>query len=111
KEGRFRLAERGTCFLDEISNLPLNLQAKLLRVMESGQLQSVGADRSTPMDVHFVAASNLDLQDRVEQGAFRPDLYFRLAQYAIRLPPLRERPEDIPFLTRKFVDEASTDLR
>jgi two-component system nitrogen regulation response regulator GlnG len=111
KEGRFRLAEGGTCFLDEIGNLPLNLQAKLLRVLESGQLQSVGADRSTPMDVRFLAASNLDLHDRVEQGAFRSDLYFRLAQYAIRLPPLRERPEDIPFLTRRFVDEASTDLR
>jgi two-component system nitrogen regulation response regulator GlnG len=111
KEGRFRLAEGGTCFLDEIGNLPLNLQAKLLRVLESGQLQSIGADRSTPMDVRFVAASNLDLQDRVEQGAFRPDLYFRLAQYAIRLPPLRERPEDIPFLTTRFVDEAATDLR
>jgi DNA-binding NtrC family response regulator len=111
KEGRFRLAEGGTCFLDEIGNLPLNLQAKLLRVLESGQLQSVGADRSTPMDVRFIAASNLDLQDRVEQGAFRSDLYFRLAQYAIRLPPLRERPEDIPFLTTRFVDEAATDLR
>lgn len=111
KEGRFRLAERGTCFLDEIGNLPLNLQAKLLRVLESGQLQSVGADRSTPMDVRFIAASNIDLQDRVEQGAFRSDLYFRLAQYAIRLPPLRERPEDIPFLARRFVDEAATDLR
>jgi len=111
KEGRFRLAEGGTCFLDEIGNLPLNLQAKLLRVLESGRVHSVGADRSTPMDVRFIAASNLDLQDRVEHGAFRPDLYFRLAQYAIRLPPLRERPEDIPFLTRRFVDEASTDLR
>ena len=111
KEGRFRLAEGGTCFLDEIGNLPLNLQAKLLRVLESGRVHSVGADRSTPMDVRFIAASNLDLQDRVEHGAFRPDLYFRMAQYAIRLPPLRERPEDIPFLTRRFVDEASTDLR
>jgi DNA-binding NtrC family response regulator len=111
KEGRFRLAEGGTCFLDEIGNLPLNLQAKLLRVLESGQLQSVGAIRTTPMDVRFVAASNLDLQERVERGAFRSDLYFRLAQYAIRLPPLRERPEDIPFLTRRFVDEAATDLR
>jgi DNA-binding NtrC family response regulator len=111
KEGRFRLAEGGTCFLDEIGNLPLNLQAKLLRVLESGQVQSVGADRATPMDVRFVAASNLDLQERVERGAFRPDLYFRLAQYAIRLPPLRERVEDIPFLTRRFVEEAATDLR
>jgi DNA-binding NtrC family response regulator len=111
KEGRFRLAEGGTCFLDEIGNLPMALQAKLLRVLESGQLQSVGADRATPMDVRFVAASNLDLQQRVEQGAFRPDLYFRLAQYAIHLPPLRERIEDIPFLMQRFVEEAATDLR
>ena len=111
KEGRFRLAEGGTCFLDEIGNLPLVLQAKLLRVLESGQVQAVGADRATPMNVRFVAASNHDLQERVERGAFRSDLYFRLAQYAIRLPPLRERTEDIPFLTRRFVDEAATDLR
>jgi two-component system response regulator HydG len=111
KEGRFRLAEGGTCLLDEIGNLPLNLQAKLLRVLESGQVQSVGAERATPMDVRFVAASNLDLQERVERGAFRSDLYFRLAQYAIRLPPLRERTDDIPFLTRRFVEEAATDLR
>ena len=111
KEGRFRLAEGGTCFLDEIGNLPLSLQAKLLRVLESGQVQSIGADRATPMDVRFVAASNFDLQQRAERGAFRSDLYFRLAQYAIRLPPLRERSEDIPFLTRRFVDEAATDLR
>jgi DNA-binding NtrC family response regulator len=111
KEGRFRLAEGGTCFLDEIGNLPLNLQAKLLRVLESGQLQAVGSDRSTPMDVRFIAASNLDLQERVNQGGFRSDLYFRLAQYSIRLPPLRERTEDIPFLTQRFVEEAATDLR
>ncbi len=110
-EGRFRLAEGGTCFLDEIGNLPLSLQAKLLRVLESGQVQPIGADRASPMDVRFVAASNLDLQERVERGAFRSDLYFRLAQYAIRLPPLRERTEDIPFLTRRFVDEAATHLR
>ena len=111
KAGRFRLAEGGTCFLDEIGNLPLNLQAKLLRVLESGQLQSIGSDRPTPMDVRFVAASNFDLQERVDLGVFRSDLYFRLAQYGIRLPPLRERPEDIEFLTRRFVDEAATELR
>jgi DNA-binding NtrC family response regulator len=111
KEGRFRLAEGGTCFLDEIDNLPLNLQAKLLRVLESGELQALGADRATPMDVRFVAATNRDLHERVERGSFRADLYFRLAQYAIRLPPLRERIEDIPFLLRRFVEEAAHDLR
>lgn len=111
KEGRFRLAEGGTCFLDEIGNLAPNLQAKLLRVLESGQVQAVGADRATPMDVRFIAATNQDLQDRVEQGTFRSDLYFRLAQYAIRLPALRERTDDIPFLTHRFVEEAAHELR
>jgi DNA-binding NtrC family response regulator len=111
KEGRFRIAEGGTCLLDEVGNLPLTLQAKLLRVLESGQLQPVGAERSTPMDVRFVAATNHDLQDRVAQGAFRSDLYFRLAQYAIHLPPLRDRPEDIAFLSNRFAQEASNELR
>lgn len=111
KEGRFRLAEGGTCFLDEIGNLAPNLQAKLLRVLESGQVQAVGAERAVPMDVRFVAATNQDLQERVEQGSFRSDLYFRLAQYEIRLPALRERSEDIPFLTHRFVEEAAQDLR
>ena len=111
KEGRFRLAEGGTCFLDEIGNLPLNLQAKLLRVLGIGPAP-VGRRGS-------IHADGRALHRRVEsrspgsgeQGAFRSDLYFRLAQYAIRLPPLRERPEDIPFLTTRFVDEAATDLR
>jgi two-component system response regulator AtoC len=111
KQGRFRLAEGGTCFLDEIGNLPLHLQTKLLRVLESGNVQAIGADRATPMNVRFVAATNHDLQERAEAGAFRPDLYFRLAQYAIRLPPLRERVEDIPYLTTRFVEEAAHDLR
>lgn len=111
QKGRFRLAEGGTCFLDEFGNLPLPLQAKLLRVLEAGEVQAVGAERATPMDVRFVAATNQDLQTRVEAGAFRADLYFRLAQYTIEVPPLRERPEDIPFLTRRFVEQASTELR
>jgi DNA-binding NtrC family response regulator len=110
-EGRFRLAEGGTCFLDEVGNLPMDLQAKLLRVLESGQVQPVGADRTQPMDVRFVSATNHDLQERVSQGLFRADLYFRLAQYAIRLPPLRERAEDIAYLTGRFLEEASIELR
>jgi DNA-binding NtrC family response regulator len=111
KEGRFRLAEGGTCFLDEVGNLPMNLQAKLLRVLESRQVQSVGADRPTPMNVRFVAATNDDLQRRVSQGLFRTDLYFRLAQYTVMLPPLRQRAGDIPYLTQRFVEEASIELR
>ena len=89
----------------------MNLQAKLLRVLESGQVQPVGADRTSSMDVRFVSATNHDLQERVSQGMFRADLYFRLAQYAIRLPPLRERAEDIPYLTERFLEEASIELR
>ncbi|MDQ3070061.1 MAG: sigma-54 dependent transcriptional regulator [Acidobacteriota bacterium] len=111
KLGRFRLAEGGTCFLDEVGNLPTNLQAKLLRALESKQVQAVGADRPQSMDVRFLAATNDDLQARVSQGLFRADLYFRLAQYTIALPPLRERPTDIPYLAQRFADEASVELR
>jgi DNA-binding NtrC family response regulator len=109
--GSFQLADGGTCFLDEVGNLPLSLQAKLLRVLESRQVQPVGATRPSAIDIRFVAATNQDLQARVAQGAFRADLYFRLAQYTIALPPLRERTEDIPHLTRRFLREASVELR
>jgi two-component system, NtrC family, response regulator HydG len=111
RDGRFRLAEGGTCLLDEVGNLPMTLQAKLLRVLESRQLHAVGAERATPMDVRFIAATNHDLPERAAQGQFRADLYFRLAQYSIALPPLRERVEDIAHLTRRFVEEASIELR
>jgi DNA-binding NtrC family response regulator len=111
KEGRFRLAEGGTVFLDEIGNLPLSLQAKLLRVLESRELQAVGSPRVTPMDVRFLAATNDDLQARVTAGKFRTDLYFRLAQYTISLPPLRARPSDIGHLARRFLGEVSVELR
>jgi len=111
KEGRLRLAEGGTCFLDEVGNLPIQLQAKLLRVLESGQVQPVGAERTSPLNVRFVAATNHDLPERVARGLFRADLYFRLAQYAIRLPPLRERAEDIAYLTQRFMEGASIELR
>ena len=111
KAGRFRLAESGTCLLDEVGNLPLNLQAKLLRVLESRQVQAVGAERPTPMDVRFIAATNDDLQDRISKGLFRADLYFRLAQYTLVLPPLRVRAADIEYLTRRFLAEASIELR
>jgi DNA-binding NtrC family response regulator len=111
KVGQFHLAEGGTLFLDEVGNLPLGLQAKLLRVLESRQVQSVGAPRATPMDVRFVAATNNDLQAHVAEGRFRADLYFRLAQYTIALPALRDRPTDIPYLSQRFLEEASFELR
>jgi DNA-binding NtrC family response regulator len=111
RTGHFQLAESGTLFLDEIGNLPLNLQTKLLRVLESRQLQTVGASRPTVIDVRFIAATNSDLQARVKEGQFRSDLYFRLAQYTIHLPPLRERPEDIPNVAERFMREVSIELR
>jgi DNA-binding NtrC family response regulator len=111
RTGHFHLAEGGTLLLDEIGNLPLALQAKLLRVLESRQLQTVGGGPSTAIDVRFIAATNSDLQARVKEGQFRSDLYFRLAQYTIHLPPLRERPEDIPYVAERFMHEVSIELR
>jgi len=111
REGRFRMAEGGTCFLDEVGNLPTPLQAKLLRVLESRQVYAVGAERATPMDVRFVAATNEDLPERVARGLFRSDLYFRLAQYTISLPALRDRVEDVAYLTQRFVEEVGIELR
>jgi DNA-binding NtrC family response regulator len=111
RDGRFQLAQGGTLLLDEVGNLPMSLQAKLLRVLESRQVQPVGAAKAASMDVRFVAATNHDLQARVAGGAFRADLYFRLAQYTIAIPALRERSADIAYLAQRFVDEASVELR
>jgi DNA-binding NtrC family response regulator len=111
KQGRFQLAQGGTFFLDEVGNLPMNLQAKLLRVLESRQVQAVGAERSAALDVRFVAATNHDLQVRAAEGQFRADLYFRLAQYTINLPALKDRPVDIAYLAHRFLAEASVELR
>jgi DNA-binding NtrC family response regulator len=111
REGRFQLAHGGTLFLDEVGNLPLPQQAKLLRVLESHEVQAVGASRATAADVRVVAATNHDLQEHVAGGEFRGDLYFRLAQYRIALPALRERPADIPYLAQRFLEAAAVELR
>ncbi len=111
KEGRLGVAEGGTCFLDEVGNLPISLQAKLLRTLESHELQTIGAVASRRMDVRFIAATNDDLQAKAAAGQFRADLYFRLAQYTIHVPPLRDRRDDIAHLARRFVEEASLELR
>jgi two-component system nitrogen regulation response regulator GlnG len=111
KHGQFQLAEGGTLLLDEVGNLPMGLQAKLLRVLESRRLQALGSTKATPMDVRFIAATNDDLQARASDGRFRADLFFRLAQYTISLPPLRERPGDIAHLSQRFMAEASVELR
>jgi DNA-binding NtrC family response regulator len=109
--GRFEVASGGTVFLDEIGNLPLGLQAKLLRVIESRHVQAVGGAEATALDVRFIAATNDDLQQRVREGRFRADLYFRLAQYTVSLPPLRDRPEDVSYLAHRFLEEVGVELR
>lgn len=110
REGLFQIARGGTLFLDEIGNMPLPLQAKLLRVMESREVKPVGGTRPIPIDVRFVAATHGDLPARVREGKFREDLYFRLAQFTISLPPLRNRLEDVPHLARRFLKEAALEL-
>jgi DNA-binding NtrC family response regulator len=101
--GRFELADRGTIFLDEIGNVPVRQQAKLLRVLETGEIERLGATRSRRVDVRVVAATNIDLQAACSNGTFREDLLFRLNTVEIHLPPLRERREDIPALAGHFL--------
>jgi DNA-binding NtrC family response regulator len=101
--GRFELADGGTLFLDEIANVPLRQQARLLRVLESGEMERVGSSKTRRVDVRVLSATNADLSVEVEEGRFRPDLLFRLNTVEIHLPPLRERREDIPPLTAHFL--------
>ncbi|CAG0989999.1 partial Transcriptional regulatory protein ZraR, partial [Anaerolineae bacterium] len=101
--GRFEMAHGGTLFLDEIANVPLAQQAKLLRVLETGELEAVGSSRTRVVDVRILSATNASLGAEVAAGAFREDLLFRLNTVEIRLPPLRERPEDIPLLAMHFL--------
>jgi transcriptional regulator with PAS, ATPase and Fis domain len=106
REGLFATAERGTIFLDEIGELPPSTQATLLRVLETGELRKVGSDEVRTIDVRVVAATNADLEVMVERGRFRRDLYFRLEGVIVRVPPLREREDDIRALFRFFFAEA-----
>jgi DNA-binding NtrC family response regulator len=103
--GLFEQAQGGTLFLDEIGELPLELQSRLLRVLETGLVRPVGGSREQPIDVRIVAATHVDLKAAVRAGAFREDLFYRIVQQEIRVPPLRARKEDIPLLARKFLDE------
>ena len=105
KMGRFELAHQGTLFLDEIGEMPLELQPKLLRAIQDQEFERVGGNRTIRTDVRFVAATNRDLKAMVEEGKFRADLYYRLHVFPLNVPPLRERREDIPLLTRYFVQK------
>lgn len=111
KEGQLVLAQGGTLFLDEIGNLPLGLQSKMLRVLQERQVRPVGADKAVPINVRFIAATNAPLEEEAKAGKFRSDLYYRLAEFTLSLPPLRERREDIPALCQKFMEEAGSELR
>ncbi|HEY3382056.1 MAG TPA: sigma-54 dependent transcriptional regulator [Vicinamibacterales bacterium] len=107
KQGLFELADGGTLFLDEIGELPLTVQAKLLRVLETGEVQRVGSLETRRIDAHVFASTNRDLRAEVAGNRFRSDLFYRLNVVELRLPPLRRRPEDIPYLTAAFVRECS----
>ncbi len=102
RAGRFEAANEGTMFLDEVGEVPLHTQVKLLRVLQNREIERVGESTTRPVDVRLVAATNADLEERVRKGTFREDFYFRLKVITIRMPPLRERREDIPALAEHF---------
>ena len=108
RKGYFEKADKGTVFLDEIGDMPKNVQVKLLRVLENGEFSRVGSSKMQTTDVRVIAATNQDLWEMVEEGDFRQDLYYRLETVKIRIPPLRERKDDILLIFRKFIDEFSS---
>ena len=105
--GKFELADRGTIFLDEVGDMSARTQAKVLRVLQEGEVERLGSSRTTKVDVRVIAATNKDLEDEIAQGRFREDLYFRLSVIPILVAPLRERTEDIPLLVQHFVAQFS----
>jgi two-component system response regulator HydG len=107
KDGLLAIAEGGTIFLDEVAELPVDLQSKLLRAIQEKEIRPVGSTRRIPINVRILAATNRDLEQSVTEGTFRRDLYFRLNVLSLRIPPLRERREDIPLLIAHFMDRAS----
>jgi len=105
RKGRFELAHQGTLFLDEVEDIPPSTQIKLLRVLQEGEFERVGGNRTIRVNIRIIAASNRDLQEEVKKGTFREDLYYRLNVVNIKLPILRERRDDIPFLVNFFIEK------
>jgi two-component system, NtrC family, nitrogen regulation response regulator NtrX len=105
--GKFEQADGGTLFLDEIGDMPVAMQAKLLRVLEEGEVERVGGDKPTKVNVRVVVATHRNLEDLVKQNAFRPDLFHRIYVFPLALPPLRERPEDFPELVMHFARQVA----
>ncbi|MFO0670932.1 MAG: sigma-54 dependent transcriptional regulator [Polyangiaceae bacterium] len=104
RAGLFRSADGGTLFLDEVGDLPLNVQAHLLRALQQGEIKAVGSDTVRKVDVRVIAATNVDMQKRIDEGKFRNDLFYRLNVLSVQLPPLRERGEDVILLARRFLE-------
>jgi formate hydrogenlyase transcriptional activator len=111
KPGRFELADKGTLFLDEVGDIPLELQAKLLRVLQEHEFERLGSTRTQQVDVRVIAATHQDLKQMVEEGTFRSDLYYRLHVFPLTVPALRDRREDIALIVRHFVDKYSQRMK
>ena len=110
KPGRFERAQHGTLFLDEISNLSVHVQMKLLRVLQEGEVERLGGKEGVPIDVRLIAAANTNLENLMNRGAFRDDLYHRLNVFVIWLPPLREREGDLEVLSKYFLERFNREL-
>jgi transcriptional regulator with PAS, ATPase and Fis domain len=109
RQGRLEQADKGTLFLDEVGTMPMALQMKLLRVLQERAFERIGDSRTIRVDVRIVAATNADLMKMVKEGTFREDLYYRLNVIHVQLAPLRERPEDIPLLVKRFIEKLAAD--
>ena len=110
KDGKFKIASGGTLFLDEIGNMPLDMQVKLLRVLEAKVFEPIGSNEKIELDARIIAATNDNLEEEMEKGNFREDLYYRLNVISIDIPPLRERPEDIEPIAEAMLDRLSKEM-